>query len=111
MAARVQATRPRTPCEYRQITRPFPPPAAPTLSFTPQCRQQGHGVLQRQTGARKRLFQCRQLGVDGGVGLPAERPLHLLDHGEHGEPGDDAASGLSSTSMAGCTHLAGLLRV
>ena len=28
MVARVQATRPITPCEYRQIKRPFPPPAA-----------------------------------------------------------------------------------
>ena len=31
--------------------------------------------------------------------------------GEHGEAGDYAASGISSTSMAGCTRMAGLLRV
>jgi hypothetical protein len=30
---------------------------------------------------------------------------------EHGEPGDDAASGLASTFMAGCTRMAGFLRV
>jgi hypothetical protein len=47
--------------------------------------------------------------------LPAPQwgfePFRLDPAREHGEPGDDAASGSSLTSMAGCTRMAGLLRV
>jgi hypothetical protein len=33
------------------------------------------------------------------------------NYGEHGEPGEDAASGVLSTSMSGFTRMAGLLQV
>jgi len=56
-------------------------------------------------GADGKAYSRRTLGVC------LEHQVNVVTLGEHGEPGDDAASGLSSTSMAGCTRMAGLLRV
>jgi hypothetical protein len=64
-------------------------------------------------------IECRQalhMSHSNRTAEPLASHTYYTVHGEctpkreHGEPGDDAASGISSTSMLGLTRMAGLLQ-